>query len=73
MGAPPFKYTDAGLKHDKEYINFYNFLSYSGVSLLCISSQGGHLSGAGGVDANGRSRLFASAGKPLTGRRGTKH
>ncbi|MDR2955621.1 MAG: hypothetical protein LBV43_11120 [Prevotella sp.] len=43
-----------------------------GVSLPCISSASGNLSGEGGVDANGRSRLFASANKPLTGRRGTK-
>ncbi|MDR2954988.1 MAG: hypothetical protein LBV43_07900 [Prevotella sp.] len=43
------------------------------VSFPCISSVSGNLSDEGGVDANGRSRLFASANKPLTSRRGTKH
>ncbi|MFC4672459.1 hypothetical protein [Dysgonomonas termitidis] len=38
-----------------------------------ISAAGGHLSGAVGVERDGViARLSLSAGKPLTGRRGTK-
>ncbi|SBW04638.1 hypothetical protein [uncultured Dysgonomonas sp.] len=38
-----------------------------------ISDAGGHLSGAVGVERDGAiARLSPSAGKPLTGRRGTK-
>ncbi|MDR2956270.1 MAG: hypothetical protein LBV43_14440 [Prevotella sp.] len=72
MGTPTFKQTDAGLKHQwRKATKVYTLLLC--VSLPCISSASGNLSGKGGVDANGRSRLFASANKPLTGRRGTKH
>ncbi|SBW04325.1 hypothetical protein KL86DYS1_30810 [uncultured Dysgonomonas sp.] len=54
------------------------YLIIEGLRLLVrqqmrISSAGGHLSGAAGVERNWAiARLSLSAGKPLTGRRGTK-